>query len=935
MADMSISGIASGIDWESMAEKLLEKAKAPAYAVLDKRDKLESKKSYYEEFRVALQNLQTTLSPLKLASTFKAKTIEIDRLDSSASYKSVLTATVNADAVIDVHDLEVLKLAKGQTQRSNQLSGGQLSSVFTSANGLNGVNNSYFYINAGGKKIRIAVSSQDTLDSLAKRINAELKNQTSAVGVTASVVDNKLILKSDNTGLGTSNLKNTIKRSINAYDTLDFLPDSSAINGGKLVVKRTSDGKTYKEGVDFDIVDNQIRWRDYQSDYVPAGGVYQATYTAGGTETYTAQGKRASSGNTDEGVFSFTPQNPSTTVSITGYTYGTDYVVDGKNIRWLSTNKPAEGSSYNISYAASAGETFTLNVDRNPADVLAGNPTYAAFAAGTATIKHGTKTYTQGIDFDIVNTNGEATVRWKEEAGYGVPAPGSAYSVTLKKSDGSTSTYTASRSDADTVDPTRYGFTNPTGTLAFSGYNGVTSGWNVAVSGGGGTPFTLTWASSGALTNRPDVPQYGQEYTVEYTYNSNTFSLSDDGNGMLAALGLDLFDTDHFVEASDAELMLNGEKVTRSSNHIGESFKNELIKGMTLELKGLGRVSLDVSQDAEAAVKAVDSFVTAYNDILKWIDTRLTEKALDENTKATIDSDDFRWKWGVLNGSSLLRSTKNSMRLLTSKVITSSFTARSSRQSIYGTMAQNGIVNTGYFSLTVGARTANISVKPTDTVEMIAAKINDTSKNSEAYELHYDADGRQYPTPFVKASVENGKLVFTAGTDRPVTLGGSNAVQTALGVNYQYSSLSQIGIKAKSTGQASAETYSGQLEFDSAVFMKALEANAEDVSLFVTAFAKDAQTFMDSMIKATQKNIADGVAAAEGSVVREISAIDNEIKSIDKYLAEFQRRLDNKKESLYTQFAAAETSLAKLMQQASWLTSVTSQLQGASSSSGK
>ena len=40
MADMSISGIASGVDWDSMVTKLLEKAKEPAYVMLDKRDKL-------------------------------------------------------------------------------------------------------------------------------------------------------------------------------------------------------------------------------------------------------------------------------------------------------------------------------------------------------------------------------------------------------------------------------------------------------------------------------------------------------------------------------------------------------------------------------------------------------------------------------------------------------------------------------------------------------------------------------------------------------------------------------------------------------------------------------------------------------------------------------------------------------------------------------
>jgi hypothetical protein len=42
--------------------------------------------------------------------------------------------------------------------------------------------------------------------------------------------------------------------------------------------------------------------------------------------------------------------------------------------------------------------------------------------------------------------------------------------------------------------------------------------------------------------------------------------------------------------------------------------------------------------------------------------------------------------------------------------------------------------------------------------------------------------------------------------------------------------------------------------------------------------------------------------------------------------------LEAKQESLRTQFAAAEVSLSKLIQQASWLESVTAQLQSSSSS---
>ena len=98
MASMSVSGVVSGMDWESMIESVLESAQKPAMVQVNKKTNLTNKKSLFEEMKVTMNSIQTSLSPLKLASTYKAKEIEIERIDTSGSYKGVLTATVNADA---------------------------------------------------------------------------------------------------------------------------------------------------------------------------------------------------------------------------------------------------------------------------------------------------------------------------------------------------------------------------------------------------------------------------------------------------------------------------------------------------------------------------------------------------------------------------------------------------------------------------------------------------------------------------------------------------------------------------------------------------------------------------------------------------------------------------------------------------------------------
>ena len=363
-----------------------------------------------------------------------------------------------------------------------------------------------------------------------------------------------------------------------------------------------------------------------------------------------------------------------------------------------------------------------------------------------------------------------------------------------------------------------------------------------------------------------------------------------------------------------------GEKVTRSSNKIGSEYGNELIKGMTIELKGPGQVSLDVSHDVEASVKAIQAFTESYNSVMQWINARSSEKAVDETKKATLPSDDFRMKWGLLFGNSLLRDAKSRMRRSVTQTYTHTFTQRKSRDPIYGTMEQNGLKGQATLRITVGARVANITVGPGDTLESIAARINDSSEGSEARELHYDPDGRKYPTAFAKASVVDGRLVIDAGTDRPVRVAGGSVLK-ALGMDYTYTGLYQIGIKTTATDFGK----SGEIEFNAQDFMKAMTRNSEETTDVMLAFAQDMQAFADGMLRTSAAD-STGQGAIKGSVVREIDGITTEVNSINKYLASFEQRLQKKKETLFKQFSDAERNLAKLMQQASWLSSVTAQL---------
>ena len=957
MPNMSISGVASGIDWDSMIAKIIENAKKPAYVQLEKRDKLELKKSLFEEFLISLRAFQSTLSPLRLSSTFKAKQVVIDRLDSNASHKGVLNATVNADAEVNVYDLEVLQLARGQINRSKQMSSP------TAALGSSG----YFYIYAAGQKIRIDVKASDTLETLTAEVNSKLQGNIPPVKVTATIVDNRLILRSEETGTGTTKVSTTLKRGAGDTDLLAFPvnPNNAAagtytlnvdiggINGGEFIIKK--DGAEYKPGVDFDIVNgSEIRWRTVDYNYTPAGNSYQATYATAGTagavtgEVYTLNATRAASGNTDKNVINIRSDvNPSgfdpSRIRITSigggteYQEGRDYSIQGKDVIWLEGGlKPSAGLGYKIEYNLMGGEDITINARRSDTDAIfdsTSNPVlFSDFTGKTVTIAVGSKTYVQGADFDVVrNSDNTASIRWKA---YNAPAPSVHYDISL---DG-INTYTVTRQDEDVINLAALGFSGAggadlAGTLSSVTYNERTFTPSEVVVVKSGNEWTLTWSDIGETPNFHG-PALNDDYTVEYTYNKNTFRLDDDGNGVLAALGL----LNDYSAAQDAVLILDGERVIRSSNYIGTEYGNELIKGMSIELRGLGRVALDVEHDASVAVDAINNFLSSYNDIMKWINVRMTEKEVDQSTKSTLSYEDVRWKWGLLNGNSLLRSSKNALRQLTSKVFIPSFTNRAGHKQVYGTMQQNGITSSSSFTVKMGVRSLTVEVKPTDTLQDIVSRINNpdypepaVSKDGNTYSggnpLFYDPGG--YLGRVARAEVENGRLVIKSErADWLVTVEGSHSVLSALGINYEYTALSQIGIKLPTTGGSVTEdAKAGVLEFDTNKFMEAMRSSPDDVAMLFSTFSSQMQTYMDDMVRSSQKEIAPGVVTTYGSVPREMNFIDDEIRSIDKYLADFERRLQNRQQALFSQYSAAEVSMSKLIQQASWLASVTAQLQ--------
>ena len=664
------------------------------------------------------------------------------------------------------------------------------------------------------------------------------------------------------------------------------------------------------------------------------------------------------------------------------YQYGTDYTIDSDSsgnliLKW-EIDEDDIPANFTVTYTGhtsgvdSGGETLTFDVERSYTDDIfssdtSDTPYYSKFSGGTTTITQGGKTYYEGVDFEVVelddndeSTTNRAQIQWLTDTGYEwyLPPSGtnSRYTINLTDSDGETHTYYATRGSQDTLDMRDYGFTSVNGEITSVTYQGSSThtydltatttddegnitfvqretmkqeiGTRYSEGTNGGVKvFNFSWVTPERTSN--SLPSSNTQLTVKYEYDANTFELSDSNdNGLLKALGFlnssGEYDDDNYTAAQNAKIVLDGTNtIERSSNYIGSSYENEIdeLKGVTLTLKGVGTVSLDIAHDAEKAVESIQTFVDGYNDLMTWMNTRMTESQVDDDTAATVDSDDFRMRWGLLHGNALLRQTKSQMRNIVSQNFTFSFTQRVSSEEIYGTMAHNGLKADSTLRLRIGSKYVDVPVYLTDTISDIAERINDPD-NYAMRAIFYDDDGNLLEQPLLKATVENDVLAINSTSEDEITMSGT-AAMNALKMNYTYRGLYQLGISTTSTDYGK----SGELEFDTSKFMEALEDNPTETQNLMVKFAGEMDTWLKSMLTTSASG------ETTGTLTRQIDDIQTQIDSINEYLENYQDRLDRMEESLRSKYAAAENRIAELSQKASSIAAILNQLNGYSSSS--
>jgi flagellar hook-associated protein 2 len=145
------------------------------------------------------------------------------------------------------------------------------------------------------------------------------------------------------------------------------------------------------------------------------------------------------------------------------------------------------------------------------------------------------------------------------------------------------------------------------------------------------------------------VPSYALSFTSKNSGTEKGNLTVSVGSAITAA---STFTGNSLSQATDATLSISGVSgsITRSSNTI-----TDLIPGMSLDVGGVGSSTLVVGTDAEATLKTVKDFVTAYNKVVSLI---------KDNDLVTQENDGSQLKniFGSLSGTSVDESIRDTLR---------------------------------------------------------------------------------------------------------------------------------------------------------------------------------------------------------------------------------------------------------------------------------
>ena len=152
-----------------------------------------------------------------------------------------------------------------------------------------------------------------------------------------------------------------------------------------------------------------------------------------------------------------------------------------------------------------------------------------------------------------------------------------------------------------------------------------------------GVTATILNTGSGNQRLILTADESGYEDRVQLSYggavNAGTFNFGTTNQDNLGATLVDLTEL-------DAAYSIDGFALSSASNNISSA-----VDGLSIELKGVGAATLNVTRDSTAIKESVDAFVAAYNNVFTTIDSLQAGDLSGDSTLVSIE----RSMRGVLN----------------------------------------------------------------------------------------------------------------------------------------------------------------------------------------------------------------------------------------------------------------------------------------------
>lgn len=175
-ASISFSGLGSGIDTASIVQALMKLERMPIDRIESDKTRLKQKQGVVQEINGLLGKLRDASAAMYAPGALQGKT-------ASSGDATVATASVGSQAASGTYNVVVTALAQAHTTASTA------APALTAGQALD--------ITVGGETASVAIEAGDTLQKFADRING-----TTDIGVSASVINDKLVLISKESGAG-------------------------------------------------------------------------------------------------------------------------------------------------------------------------------------------------------------------------------------------------------------------------------------------------------------------------------------------------------------------------------------------------------------------------------------------------------------------------------------------------------------------------------------------------------------------------------------------------------------------------------------------------------------------------------------------------------------------------------------------------------------